>query len=157
MPAAPVCARKQPDALLTGVIPIHKLVQGQTRPCTWRNTPDATRWSPWGWPKVRKAAIESNGDLLYTECSENKPSQAQPCNADNILMEIPMNEETFNLSIRKFLKMVGINSQREIERAVAKALEDGLIDGSESFPAVVTLEIPGLNLNMEFDGEIKLE
>ena len=36
-----------------------------------------------------------------------------------------MNEETFNLSIRKFLKMVGVNSQREIEQAVAKAIAAG--------------------------------
>ena len=68
-----------------------------------------------------------------------------------------MNEETFNLSIRKFLKVVGIGSQREIERAVSRALDEGLITGSESFPATVTLEIAGLNLNVKFDGEIKLE
>ena len=68
-----------------------------------------------------------------------------------------MNEETFNLSIRKFLKIVGIGSQREIERAVIKAMEEGRITGSESFPAIVTLEISGLNLNVKFDGEIKLE
>jgi Family of unknown function (DUF6494) len=72
-------------------------------------------------------------------------------------MEIIMNEETFNISIRKFLKIVGINSQREIERAVTKALEDGLIDGTESFPATVTLEVPRLKLNVKFDGEIKLQ
>jgi hypothetical protein len=68
-----------------------------------------------------------------------------------------MNEETFNLSIRKFLKIVGIGSQREIERAVIRAMEEGRITGSESFPATVTLEIAGLNLNVKFDGEIKLE
>jgi hypothetical protein len=68
-----------------------------------------------------------------------------------------MNEETFNLSIRKFLKIVGIGSQREIERAVIRALEEGRITGSESFPATVTLEIAGLNLHVKFDGEIKLE
>jgi len=68
-----------------------------------------------------------------------------------------MNEETFNLSIRKFLKIVGVSSQREIERAVTKAIEEGLITGSESFPATVTLEVAGLKLNVKFDGEIKLE
>ncbi len=68
-----------------------------------------------------------------------------------------MNEETFNISIRKFLKVVGIGSQREIERAVIKAMDEGLITGSESFPAVMTLEIAGLKLNVKFDGEIKLE
>lgn len=68
-----------------------------------------------------------------------------------------MNEETFNLSIRKFLKVVGIGSQREIERAVRKALDEGLIAGSETFPATVTLEVAGLNLNVKFEGEIRLE
>ena len=68
-----------------------------------------------------------------------------------------MNEETFNLSIRKFLKIVGIGSQREIEQAVWKGLEEGEIKGSESFPATVTLEVAGLKLNVKFDGEIKLE
>lgn len=68
-----------------------------------------------------------------------------------------MNEETFNLSIRKFLKMVGVNSQRDIEQAVAKAVADGAIAGTESFPAKVTLEIAGLKLNVQFDGEIRLQ
>lgn len=68
-----------------------------------------------------------------------------------------MNEETFNLSIRKFLKMVGVNSQRAIEQAVDKALAEGAIAGTESFPATVTLEVAGLTLNVKFDGEIRLE
>ncbi len=68
-----------------------------------------------------------------------------------------MNEETFNLSIRKFLKIVGVSSQREIERAVAKALADRRIQGSESFPATMTLEVAGLNLKVKFEGEITLQ
>jgi predicted lactoylglutathione lyase len=68
-----------------------------------------------------------------------------------------MNEESFNLSIRKFLKMVGVNSQREIEQAVAKAIAAGAIAGTESFPAKVTLEVAGLKLNVDFDGEIRLQ
>ena len=68
-----------------------------------------------------------------------------------------MNEETFNISIRKFLKMVGVNSQRAIEQAVDKAVADGAITGTESFPATVTLEVAGLQLNVKFDGEIKLQ
>jgi hypothetical protein len=68
-----------------------------------------------------------------------------------------MNEETFNLSIRKFLKIVGINSQREIEQAVRKALEEGRIKGDESFPVSVTLQLAKLDLNFNIDGEIKLE
>jgi Family of unknown function (DUF6494) len=68
-----------------------------------------------------------------------------------------MNEETFNLSIRKFLKMVGVSSQREIEQAVAKARAAGSIKGNETFPAVVTLSIDGLKLKVSFDGKIELE
>ena len=68
-----------------------------------------------------------------------------------------MNEEVFNISIRKFLKMVGVNSQRDIEQAAAKAIADGTIAGTERFPAKVTLEIAGLGLKVQFDGEVKLE
>jgi hypothetical protein len=68
-----------------------------------------------------------------------------------------MNEEALNLSIRKFLKIVGINSQREIEQAVAKALAAGSITGMESFPGKMRLEIAGLNVNVEFSGDIDLK
>jgi hypothetical protein len=68
-----------------------------------------------------------------------------------------MNEETFNLSIRKFLKAVGINSQREIEQAVAKAVAANAIAGTESFPAKMTLEVVGLKVKVEFGGDIALE
>lgn len=68
-----------------------------------------------------------------------------------------MDQETFNLSIRKFLKMVGVNSQREIEQAVQKALERKLLRGDESLAAKMTLEIPSLGVRMPFDGEIKLK
>jgi hypothetical protein len=66
-----------------------------------------------------------------------------------------MNDETFNLSIRKFLKMVGVNSQREIEQAVARAIAARAITGTESFPARVTLESPA-KVERQFDGEIRL-
>jgi hypothetical protein len=72
-----------------------------------------------------------------------------------------MDQETFNLSIRKFLKTVGVGSQREIEQAVQKALEGKpgapRLRGDESFPVKVTLEIPSLGLKVPFDGEIKLK
>ncbi|NPC58711.1 DUF6494 family protein [Caenimonas soli] len=68
-----------------------------------------------------------------------------------------MNEEVFNLSIRKFLKMVGVKSQHDIEQAVAKAVADGAIAGTESFPAKMTLEIAGLKLNVQFEGDIRLQ
>ncbi len=68
-----------------------------------------------------------------------------------------MDQETFNLGIRKFLKMVGVNSQREIEQAVGKALESGKLKGDETLTARVMLEIPELGLKVPFDGEIKLK
>lgn len=68
-----------------------------------------------------------------------------------------MDQETFNLSIRRFLKMVGINSQREIEHAVEKALADRRLKGGESLPVKMTLEVPGLNVKVDFDGQIDLE
>jgi Family of unknown function (DUF6494) len=68
-----------------------------------------------------------------------------------------MDEETFNQSIRKFLKMVGVRSQREIEQAVAAALASGAIAGTETLPASMTLEVAGLQLKIKLDGDIALQ
>ena len=67
-----------------------------------------------------------------------------------------MDDETLNISIRKFLKLVGVSSQREIEHAVARALQEHALSGSEALPARMTLEVPGLKLKAQFDGEIRL-
>ncbi len=68
-----------------------------------------------------------------------------------------MDQETFNLSIRKFLKMVGVNSQREIEQAVQQALVAARLKGDETLAARVMLEIPALGVKVPFEGEIKLK
>jgi ribosomal protein L1 len=68
-----------------------------------------------------------------------------------------MNEDTFNMEIRKYLKQVGVTSQREIEHAVQKALESGKINGTESFDVKMTLEAPALGLVHHIDGNIALE
>jgi uncharacterized protein DUF6494 len=68
-----------------------------------------------------------------------------------------MNDEALNMSIRKFLKTVGVNSQLSIEKAVQKAIADGRLKGNETFPAAMTLSIGKLNIDVKFDGEIKLE
>ena len=68
-----------------------------------------------------------------------------------------MDDEAFNLSIRKFLKVVGIGSQREIEKAVAQARADGAIADTDRFPARMTLVVKGLSIDISFDGEIKLQ
>jgi hypothetical protein len=68
-----------------------------------------------------------------------------------------VDQETFNLSIRKFLKMVGVSSQHEIEQAVQKALDAGKLKGGEALPAKMTLEIPALGVKVPFEGEIRLK
>ncbi|ABE46619.1 DUF6494 family protein [Polaromonas sp. JS666] len=68
-----------------------------------------------------------------------------------------MDEETFNLSTRKFLKMVGVKSQHEIEQAVARAQASGAINGTETLPATMTLEVAGVQLKVKFDGDISLQ
>jgi hypothetical protein len=66
-----------------------------------------------------------------------------------------MDEEALNQSIRQFLKRVGVQSQREIEHAVARAEAAGTLRG-DAFPARMTLEVAGLELRVEFDGEVRV-
>ena len=68
-----------------------------------------------------------------------------------------MNEDTFNLQIRKFLKKVGITSQREIETAVRKAVEDKSIDPNGKLHATVTLRVPELGIELDISDDIALE
>ncbi|MRH78356.1 hypothetical protein GH984_06515 [Spiribacter sp. C176] len=68
-----------------------------------------------------------------------------------------MNEEALNLSVRKFLKKVGITAQREIEAAVREGIESGKLTGNESLKAVVKLEVEGVDVAHQIDGEITLE
>ena len=68
-----------------------------------------------------------------------------------------MNEDVFNMEVRKFLKKVGVTSQREIEEAVRAAIESGKIMGKETLEAKVVLTIDKLGLSHEVDGTIMLE
>ena len=67
-----------------------------------------------------------------------------------------MNDEALNMSIRKFLKTVGVNSQLAIEKAVRQAIEDGKLKGNETMPAHMTLTVGTLELDVQFDGELRL-
>ena len=67
-----------------------------------------------------------------------------------------MNEDVFNASLRRFLKKVGITSQREIERAVREALADGRIKGTKKLPAMVVLTLGGVGLVHEVVDQIEL-
>jgi ribosomal protein L1 len=68
-----------------------------------------------------------------------------------------MNDEALNMSVRKFLKTVGVNSQLAIEKAVRKALEDGRLQGDETLPVTMRLSVAGLALDVTFDGELTLK
>jgi hypothetical protein len=67
-----------------------------------------------------------------------------------------MNEDAFNASLRRFLKKVGITSQREIEKAVRDAIAAGRLKGHEKLPAKMVLTLGVANLTYEVTDEIEL-
>jgi Family of unknown function (DUF6494) len=67
-----------------------------------------------------------------------------------------MNEDLFNSSLRKFLKQVGVTSQREVEKAVRDAVEAGRLKGNEKLPAKMVLTVGGISLTHEVADEIEL-
>lgn len=67
-----------------------------------------------------------------------------------------MDEEVFNLEVRKFLKRFGVTAQREIEKSVATARQRGTLQGSEVLQVRATLAIPGVLPDLQIDGEIAL-
>ncbi len=67
-----------------------------------------------------------------------------------------MDEDVFNMEVRKFLKKVGITSQREIEQAVRDGLESGKLTGKETLKAKVRLTIETLGVSCDVEGEISL-
>ncbi len=68
-----------------------------------------------------------------------------------------MNEESLNTSMRKFLKTVGVTSQREIEKAVRDAVASGKIKGNEALKARMVLTIDAVGLEHTIDSTIELE
>ena len=68
-----------------------------------------------------------------------------------------MNEDKFNIEMRKFLKKVGITSQRIIEQAVRNAISEGTMTGNEQVEVSATLEIKSLGINEPIEGKISLE
>lgn len=68
-----------------------------------------------------------------------------------------MNEENFNMSIRKFLKKVGVTSQRDIELHVDDAIRQGILQGHETLDAKIVLEIPEIGVKTEIMGKIDLD
>lgn len=68
-----------------------------------------------------------------------------------------MNEEALNMSLRKFLKVVGVTSQQEIEKAIRAAIASGKLKGNEALAARVVLTIDQAGLSHKIDGTIELE
>jgi len=68
-----------------------------------------------------------------------------------------MNEEILNMQIRKFLKKVGVQSQREIEQAVRRSIENNSLAGIDKLEASVLLEVPEVGIKVSIVSEIKLE
>ncbi len=68
-----------------------------------------------------------------------------------------MNPDALNMSVRKFLKAVGVQSQREIESAIERAIATGRLRGDETLAAKMTLTLDGAELNVTYDGKITLE
>jgi hypothetical protein len=67
-----------------------------------------------------------------------------------------MNEEVFNLEVRKFLKRFGVTAQREIEKAVATAIQRGTLKGTEVLQVHATLTVTGILPELQIDGEVAL-
>lgn len=67
-----------------------------------------------------------------------------------------MDEEALNLSVRKFLKKLGVTAQREIEQAVREAAAGGRLAGRTAFPAKATITVQGIDLAFEIDGDIEI-
>ncbi len=68
-----------------------------------------------------------------------------------------MNEDVFNMSVRRLLKKVGVTAQREIEAAVRAGLADGRLSGDESLAAKATIVLEDLGTQIVITGDIALE
>ena len=68
-----------------------------------------------------------------------------------------MDEEVLNIQVRKFLKKVGIQSQREIEQAVKDRITKGNLSGTENLDATMLLEVPEIDLKVSIDGKIEIK
>ncbi|MAF06895.1 MAG: hypothetical protein CL389_03470 [Acidiferrobacteraceae bacterium] len=67
-----------------------------------------------------------------------------------------MDEDVFNIQLRKFLKKVGIQSQREIEQAVRDGIASGRLQGNETLNASVRLQLGETGLDITIEDDIKL-
>ena len=67
-----------------------------------------------------------------------------------------MDEEVFNMSVRRFLKKLGVTAQREIELAIREQLDGGDLQGDETLDATATIAVAGLSRDVVVTGQISL-
>ena len=67
-----------------------------------------------------------------------------------------MDEERFNMSLRRLLKQFGVTAQREVEKTVQAALESGALTGREVLQARITMVVEGLPTDVSVEGPIEL-
>jgi hypothetical protein len=96
---------------------------------------------------LRPGMTGAAGVHIYGRCHEPPDSDLEP----------RMNEDVLNTSVRKFLKTVGVTSQREIEMAVRNAVASGRLKGNETLPAKMKLTVGGIDLSYEIDGTVELQ
>ena len=67
-----------------------------------------------------------------------------------------MDEDVFNMEVRRFLKQLGVTSQREIEKAVRAAIADGRLSAADKVTVKATVTIEGLPLDHVVEAELSL-
>jgi hypothetical protein len=70
--------------------------------------------------------------------------------------EHKMDEDAFNMSVRKFLKKLGVSAQREIEFSVREQLAARKLRGDETLEATATIVVAGLPRDVVVAGTISL-
>jgi Family of unknown function (DUF6494) len=105
------------------------------------------------------ACGDANGFTVAPHCTRATCAGAERVLAvrRGTIQEAIMNEDMLNMSVRKFLKKVGVTSQREIEEAVRLAVISGQLKGNEVLPAKVKLMVGGIDLSVEIEGSVELE
>ena len=68
-----------------------------------------------------------------------------------------MNQDNFNMEIRKYLKKIGITSQREITNIVNQSISEGKLTGNETLKVSAKIVLHDINFELEIDGEISLD
>jgi hypothetical protein len=91
-----------------------------------------------------------------TDVTRFSPARSAPVLPSGVHEEETADEEVFNMSVRKFLKKLGVTAQREIELAVREQLEGGEPQGDETLEATAAVTVSGLSRDVVVTGNISL-